>query len=48
MRLAFIVLALLLAGCSNDAAAPAGNEQAVIDKANSDVMAAEAEAAAAK
>jgi outer membrane biogenesis lipoprotein LolB len=39
---------LLLAACSKDAAAPAGNEQAVIDKANADVMAAEAAAGPAQ
>ena len=36
------LVALLLVSCSKEAAAPAGNEQAVIDKANADVMAAEA------
>lgn len=44
MRIAALALTLLLAACSKDAAAPQGNEQAVIDKANADVMAAEAEA----
>ena len=37
-------LLLLLAACSKEAAAPTGNEQAVIDKANADVTAAQAEA----
>jgi len=45
MRPALLVLALILAACSKGDKAPAGNEQAVIDKANADVMAAEAEAA---
>jgi hypothetical protein len=45
MRIALPLLLLLLAACSKQADAPAGNEQAVIDKANADVMAAEAEAA---
>ncbi|WP_310475908.1 hypothetical protein [Sandarakinorhabdus sp.] len=43
MRAALIILVLLLSACSKGDEAPAGNEQAVIDKANSDVMAAEAE-----
>lgn len=43
MRTALILAALLLAACSKQQDAPAGNEQAVIDKANNDVMAAEAE-----
>lgn len=38
-------LLLLLAACSKADDKPANNEQAVIDKANADVMAAEAEAA---
>jgi hypothetical protein len=37
-------LLLLLAACSKADDKPASNEQAVIDKANADVMAAEAEA----
>ncbi len=44
MRIALLVLALGLAACSKEAEVSAGNEQAVIDKANADVMAAEAEA----
>ena len=43
MRAAFLLALLLLVACSKQQAAPTGNEQAVIDKANSDVMAAEAE-----
>ena len=45
MRIMLAIVALLLVSCSKETAAPAGNEQAVIDKANADVMAAEAEAA---
>lgn len=45
MRPALLCLFLLVAACSKEAEAPPGNEQAVIDKANADVMAAEAEAA---
>lgn len=45
MRIVLPLLLLLLAACSKQADAPAGNEQAVIDKANADVTAAEAEAA---
>lgn len=37
-------LLLLLAACNKTAEAPAGKEQAVIDKANADVAAAQAEA----
>ena len=37
MRIILAIVALLLVSCSKDAAAPAGNEQAVIDKANADV-----------
>ena len=48
MRAILPLLVLLLAGCSKEAAAPTGNEQAVIDKADADVAAAEAEAGAAK
>jgi hypothetical protein len=40
----FIPLLLLLSACSKQAEAPAGNEQAVIDKADADVRAAEAAA----
>lgn len=36
------LIAVLFVSCSKQAEAPAGNEQAVIDKANADVMAAEA------
>jgi hypothetical protein len=46
MRLALPLLLLLLAACSKQADAPAGNEQAVIDKADADVKAAEAAAGA--
>lgn len=47
MRAVAIILALTLVACKPQAEdAPAGNEQAVIDKANADVAAAEAEAAA--
>ncbi|MEI6485263.1 MAG: hypothetical protein WCO11_03245 [Sphingomonadales bacterium] len=46
--LLFLCVILALAGCSKTAEAPSGNEQAVIDKANADVAAAEAEAGAAK
>ncbi len=45
MRVPLIILALCLAACSKEAEVGAGNEQAVIDKANADVAAAEAEAA---
>lgn len=41
-------LLLLLAACSKEAEAPAGNSQAVIDKANADVVAAEAAAGTTK
>jgi outer membrane biogenesis lipoprotein LolB len=44
MRTALAAL-LLLTACSKADDKPAGNEQAVIDKANADVIAAEAEAA---
>lgn len=37
-------LLMLLSACSKPAEAPAGNEQAVIDKADADVRAAEAAA----
>lgn len=47
MRIALILVVLLLAGCSKEVAAPTGNEQAVIDKANADVMAAEAQSKSA-
>ena len=40
-----VPLLLLVSACSREAAAPEGNEQAVIDKADADVAAAEAEAA---
>ncbi len=40
----FLPLLLLLSACSKEADAPAGNEQAVIDKADADVKAAEAAA----
>jgi len=40
----FIPLLALLSACSKPAEAPAGNEQAVIDKADADVKAAEAAA----
>ena len=44
-----LALALALAACKQQASeAPAGNEQAVIDKANADVAAAQAEAAGAR
>jgi hypothetical protein len=43
MRL-LLPLLLLLSACSKEAEAPAGNQQAVIDKAEADVMAAEAAA----
>ncbi len=43
MRL-LLPLLLLLAACSEKAEAPAGNQQAVIDKADADVKAAEAQA----
>jgi uncharacterized protein YcfL len=45
MRIMLALVAVLLVSCSKEATAPAGNEQAVIDKANADVMAAEADAA---
>jgi outer membrane biogenesis lipoprotein LolB len=45
MRLVLLVLTLILAACSREAEVTAGNEQAVIDKANADMAAAEAEAA---
>lgn len=45
MRPALILALLFVAACNKKAEAPPGNEQAVIDKANADVMAAEAEAA---
>ena len=45
MRPALILAFLFLAACSKEQAAPSGNEQAVIDKANNDVMAAQAESA---
>ncbi len=48
MRAILLLLLLLLAACSKGEDKPAGNEQAVIDKANADVVAAEAEAGAAK
>ncbi len=38
-------LLLMLSACSKETEAPAGNQQAVIDKADADVQAAEAEAA---
>jgi hypothetical protein len=41
---ALLPLLLLLAACSKQAEAPAGNQQAVIDKADADVRAAEAAA----
>jgi hypothetical protein len=41
LRLLPFLPALLLLSCSKDAAAPAGNEQAVIDKADADVRAAQ-------
>ncbi len=44
MRLTLLLLAMLLTACSKEAAAPQGNEQAVIDKAEADVAAAEAAA----
>lgn len=44
MRALLILSVLFLAACSKEAAAPTGDEQAVIDKANADVMAAESEA----
>ncbi len=44
MRIMLSLVAVLLVSCNKEAAAPAGKEQAVIDKANADVMAAEAEA----
>jgi hypothetical protein len=44
MRL-FLPLLFVLAACSETAEAPAGNQQAVIDKAEADVAAAEAAAA---
>lgn len=44
---ALLPLLLLLAACSKEAPPPKGNEQAVVDKANADVMAAEAEAGTA-
>ncbi len=43
MRL-LLPLLLLLSACSKEAEAPAGNQQAVIDKAEADVVAAEAAA----
>ncbi len=46
MRPALVLALLFLAACSKEAEAPPGNEQAVIDKANADVMAAQAEAQA--
>jgi uncharacterized protein YcfL len=46
MRVLFMpLIALLLASCGQQPAAPAGNEQAVIDKADQDMITAEAEAA---
>jgi hypothetical protein len=48
MRIAVILIApaIALAACSKQAEeAPVGNEQAVIDKANADVAAAQADAA---
>lgn len=48
MRALMILPLLLLAACSKEAAAPTGNEQAVIDKADADVAAAESEAAGAE
>ncbi len=46
MRILPVVLALGLAACSKETEqSAAGNQQAVIDKANADVMAAEAAAA---
>jgi uncharacterized protein YcfL len=45
MRICLALVALLsLVACSKEVAAPQGNEQAVIDKANADVAAAEAAA----
>ncbi|WP_353199182.1 hypothetical protein [Sandarakinorhabdus sp.] len=44
MRALMLLLVLTLAACSKEAATPQGNEQAVIDKANADVAAAEAAA----
>ena len=45
MRILLPAVILMLAACSKEAPeAPAGNEQAVIDKAEADVAAAEAEA----
>lgn len=41
---ALLPLLLLLVACSKQAEAPAGNQQAVIDKADADVRAAEAAA----
>jgi len=46
MRLFVLIPLFLLAACGQESAAPQGNEQAVIDKANADVAAAEAAAAA--
>jgi outer membrane biogenesis lipoprotein LolB len=44
MRAILFLAIVLLAACSKQAEAPTGNEQAVIDKANADVAAAEGEA----
>jgi hypothetical protein len=41
-----VAFTLLLAACSKESAAPEGREQAVIDKADQDVIAAQAEAEA--
>ncbi|WP_353216362.1 hypothetical protein [Sandarakinorhabdus sp.] len=46
MRATAALFILLLAACSKQSAAPAGNEQTVIDKANADVAAAQAQAQA--
>ncbi len=46
MRAALPLVLLLLVACSKSEEPPAGNEQAVIDKANADVVAAQAEAEA--
>lgn len=41
MRTALLALTLLLCACGKADEAPAGNEQAVIDKADADVAAAQ-------